>query len=54
LASVNEWLIGFEFDGTESTGNFADRAGSGYIVFRIDSAAGGFTGPFQISLNLSN
>jgi len=54
LMSVNEWLIGFIFDGSLSTGRFADRSGSGYINMRIDSGVGDFSGPFQISLNLSN
>ncbi len=54
LMSVNEWLIGFKLDGSLSTGRFADRAGSSYINMRIDSGVGDFSGPFQISLNLSN
>jgi len=56
LASTNEWLIGFQFDGSLSTGTFAGRSGSGYINFRIDSDPGvaDFVGPFQISLNLGN
>lgn len=51
--SINEWLMGIEFDGSENTGRFFGQSGTAYVNFRFNSVTGEFPGIFSISLVLN-
>ncbi len=57
--TTNEWLIGLEVNGTESTGKFLYETGTGYIRLVVDSnnipdilGSKKYVSAYEINLNL--